>query len=65
MERLDAIGDKPGWIYKHRAIPLSQSEIQIFGGKIATLGADGEIDSVNDNVFILDIDALEWRSAQS
>jgi hypothetical protein len=61
MEQMEAGGEAPGWIYKHRAVLLAPHEIRITGGEIATGGADREMHSRNERTFILDTERLIWR----
>jgi hypothetical protein len=61
MERLDAGGDAPGWIFQHRATLAAPREIRISGGQIARLVDDKEDHAKNTDRFILDVDALRWR----
>jgi ankyrin repeat protein len=61
MERLETTGNKPGWIYKHRAIQSGSHEIQVTGGEVLTLSGGKEKYSENSTVFILDIEQRVWR----
>jgi ankyrin repeat protein len=61
IEKVETMGNKPGWIYKHRAILLSPSEIQVFGGETVSLADDEEINSNNSKTFILDTAQRIWR----
>jgi ankyrin repeat protein len=62
IEEVETRGNKPGWIYKHRAILLSPREIQVFGGEIVSLADDEEIHSNNSKTFILDTAQCIWRA---
>lgn len=65
MERLTTTGDSPGWIYKHRAVPVSADEIQITGGNVMTQ-ADGRASHVsNVATFRLNIKTLVWSRHDS
>ncbi len=61
MERLDATGDGPGWIYEHRAVRLGPSEIRVSGGKVVTSNDDDEPHGENAAIFVLDVERLRWR----
>ena len=61
MERLDTTGDKPGWIYEHRAIHAKAHKIEVREGAILTLADSHENHSPNTSVFVLDIVRLVWR----
>jgi ankyrin repeat protein len=62
IERVDARGDGPGWLYEHRATLSSPGEITVSGGKVARLDGDREIHDANDRTFALDIRQLVWRA---
>jgi len=62
IEKIETNGNKPGWIYKHRAILLTPSEIQVFGGEAVSLADDEEIHSNNSKTFFLDIAQRIWRT---
>jgi ankyrin repeat protein len=61
IERLETTGNKPGWIYKHRAIQTDAHEIQVTEGIVLTLADGEENHSPNTSVFVLDIERLIWR----
>jgi ankyrin repeat protein len=61
MERLDAHGEVPGWIYKHRATVVSPHEIRVWGGKVVTESGGGELNDQNLDSFVLDLACLRWR----
>jgi hypothetical protein len=61
MECLDARGEVPGWVYKHRAAAVSPHEIRIWGGTIVTGSGSGESHERNLGSFVLDLDRLLWR----
>jgi hypothetical protein len=61
MERLDATGEAPGWIYEHRAVRVGRSEIRVWGGKIVTPEDDDEAHTDNAATFVLDVERLVWR----
>ncbi|HEY1759033.1 MAG TPA: ankyrin repeat domain-containing protein [Bryobacteraceae bacterium] len=60
IEPLQAQGEAPGWIYKHRALQVGADEIHISGGKIAS---EIEVHTPNEKPFILDVKRLTWRPA--
>jgi ankyrin repeat protein len=61
MERVDAGGESPGWIYEHRAVALGLHEIRLWGGTVIT-GSDGdESPGPNLGSFVLDLARLVWR----
>lgn len=61
IERLDAQGEAPGSIHKHRAAAMSSHEIRVWGGRIQ-LNKGGE-ESLKQNVhtFMLDLNRLRWH----
>jgi hypothetical protein len=61
IERVDASGDAPGWIYKHRAVAVGPSEIRITGGTIVTTNGDDEAHTDNAGAFVLDVERRLWR----
>ncbi|HTR24748.1 MAG TPA: ankyrin repeat domain-containing protein [Terriglobales bacterium] len=62
IERVQTTGDKPGWIYKHRATLASPGRIQVAGGEILSKSNDELAHSKNARVFTLDIEHLVWFS---
>jgi ankyrin repeat protein len=62
IEKIETHGNKPGWIYKHRAILLTPNEIQVFGGEIVSWADDEEVHSNNSKTFILDTAQRTWRN---
>jgi ankyrin repeat protein len=61
MDRVDAGGEAPGWIYKHRATAVKSHEIRIWGGKVVTAIGSGESHQENTTCFVLDLERLAWR----
>ena len=61
MDRLDAHGDSPGWICKHRAAAMGQHQIRVWGGTVVTGGEDGESLEPNLGSFVLDLELLVWH----
>ncbi|MEO7717930.1 MAG: ankyrin repeat domain-containing protein [Capsulimonas sp.] len=60
MEPLTAMGDNPGWIYKHRAVLSGAHEITITGGTVI-MGEGRESSRENTDTYILDLESLVWR----
>jgi ankyrin repeat protein len=60
MDRLDARGEAPGWIYRHRAAAVGPHAIRVWGGKIATASGSGESHDDNLASFVLDLDRQRW-----
>ena len=61
MERLDASGEAPGWIYRHRAVRVGASEIRVTGGEVATRDGADEAHTGNARTFVLDVERRLWR----
>jgi hypothetical protein len=59
IEPLETGGEKPGWIYEHRAQALNRSEIAVWGGKIGQAGQAEDI--ANAQTFVLDLRTMSWR----
>jgi hypothetical protein len=58
---VQATGESPGWIHRHRATLTPSFEIILRGGVIVTV-VDGErIHSDNSREFILDLAHMRWR----
>ncbi len=62
MEPLETTGDKPGWIYKHRAALTTDRQIGVSGGLVVTPGAGREEHSENAGVYTLHLDTLVWTN---
>jgi hypothetical protein len=60
MERVEARGEGPGWVYRHRAM-AGPGRIRVWGGKVARAGEDGESHEGNEGSFVLDLARLEWH----
>ena len=60
MESLETTGDKPGWIYKHRATLSADRQIRVSGGLVVTRGAGREEHSENAGVYTLHLDTRVW-----
>jgi ankyrin repeat protein len=63
FSQVETGGDAPGWIHGHRAVRLSDHEIRVGGGKLATLAGDKEVHTANTREFVLDLQRLAWRVA--
>ena len=61
IERVEARGDAPGWLYGHRARLCSAHEIRISGGTIVSLVGGEEVHAGNERSFVLDTKLLVWR----
>jgi ankyrin repeat protein len=61
MDRLDARGDAPGWVYKHRAVAVGPQQIRVWGGTVVTGSGCGESHDQNFGSFVLDLDRLRWH----
>jgi ankyrin repeat protein len=61
MERIDAGGESPGWIYDHRATRTGPSRIRISGGTVVTRPNADEIHAGSDRAFVLDVERHLWR----
>jgi ankyrin repeat protein len=62
MERVDAAGEAPGWIFQHRAARAGKAQIRVWAGKIATAPAGKEVHEENTRAFVLDVERGLWRS---
>lgn len=62
IEQIIVGGDKPGWIFSHKAIPLSSHEISISGGTVVTWDGKQEFHAPNERSFILDIKRAVWTT---
>jgi hypothetical protein len=61
MERMEVAGSGPGWISSHRARLLDQTKIEVSGGQVAILGADGRGDLVaNPKTAVLETSTVRW-----
>ena len=61
LEPVSTTGTAPGWLYKHRAIPLHDDEIQVCGGKVVTHDGSQEIHAPNGRKFVLNTRTSHWR----
>ena len=58
---VQAQGDAPGWIFKHRAALVGPRAIRVWGGTIAKSTGGQEWHEPNQAAFVLDLDSLRWR----
>jgi ankyrin repeat protein len=63
MERLEASGEAPGWIYKHRADACGGRFIEVRGGTTLTALRTRETHEENTGRFVLDTQRLVWSRA--
>jgi hypothetical protein len=61
MRPLETSGEKPGWIYGHRATRLSAREIRVTGGTVVTLADGRQVHTRSEGVFVLDVEDRVWR----
>jgi ankyrin repeat protein len=60
MDRLQASGEAPGWIFEHRAASITHG-IRVWGGSVATQKDDKESHEQNLGSFVLDLERIRWR----
>lgn len=60
IDKIDASGEAPGWIYRHRATLKSEYEILISGGKIVTFENERENHIDNQRTFVFDLKGCFW-----
>ncbi len=63
IEAVACTGQQPGWIHKHRAQAISDHEIRIQGGTVATFAGGSESHEENAQAFIFDLGEARWRKA--
>ncbi len=64
IERIEATGDNPGWIYKHSAKLIAPSIIQIQDGDVFDL-KDGETRGrLNTSTFELNLESFSWKKLE-
>jgi ankyrin repeat protein len=61
IEKIEATGEKPGWISGHRACLESESEIHLSGGKVCCMVDGKEEYPYNPNRYALDLARMTWR----
>lgn len=66
IESVKAVGELPGWIYRHNArYEPDRNVICVEGGEIEEVRANGEFERVtNKERFELDLNRLRWRCAK-
>ena len=60
IEKVDSVGEYPGWIYNHSAALEGKSTIRIRGGEILSKSEEEETHQVNKHDFELDLNTLKW-----
>lgn len=60
IEKVETLGDCPGWIYNHSAYHEGQSTIRIQGGEILEKPGEKESHRLNTLDFELDLETLKW-----
>lgn len=63
IEKVETGGDSPGWIFGHRAIPVSKQEIRIQGGTLIAFAEGKETQTKNLRSYLLDVEKGRWRFA--
>lgn len=58
-------GDRPGWIFKHRAELITPNKIRVWGGEVAEEIDGQESHRDNQRAFILNLSSREWRGEAS
>jgi hypothetical protein len=64
IEQIQAGGEAPGWIYKHRARQSSAHEIRVSGGTVVADEGGAEIHTDNKESFIFDTERLVWTAGR-
>jgi ankyrin repeat protein len=60
MERVETLGESPGWIHSHHAT-LENGRIRVAGGKIATIDAEGKaVITDHHGTGALDLETMTW-----
>lgn len=62
IRQLHPTGHSPGRIYEHQASLVEESRIKVAGGKVIRSLDGGEDIQKNEQVFLLNLDTLEWES---
>jgi ankyrin repeat protein len=65
IERVDAWGDAPGWIFKHRASALGRRAIRVWGGTVVGLRDGEELHAPNLATFLLDLERFRWHREEA
>jgi ankyrin repeat protein len=60
IEPVNAGGNAPGWIYKHRAMLAGPGRIRVWGGLIVTQHGGRESHEESTESYVLDLDRLRW-----
>jgi hypothetical protein len=61
IEHVDAAGDAPGWIYKHRAISAGTGLISVSGGSVLEESNGQVAQRPNSSTFAFDVVRRTWR----
>jgi hypothetical protein len=61
IEHIDAAGDAPGWIYKHRAISAGTGLISVSGGSVLEKSSGQLAQRPNSDTFAFDVVRRTWR----
>lgn len=61
IEKVEPTGQSPGWIYGHRAMLVSATEILVRGGTVVKSVGGKDTHSENALEHILDLGSMRWR----
>jgi len=61
IEKVEPTGESPGWIYGHRALLISATEILVRGGTVVKSVDGKDVHSENPRDCILDVGSMQWR----
>ena len=61
IEKVEPTGESPGWIYGHRAMLVSATEIHVRGGTVVKTAEGKDVHSENALENILDLGSMQWR----
>jgi hypothetical protein len=60
IEKIEAIGEKPGWVSRHKAYYKEPAKIYVTGGEIGIMSSDKEEYIENLVDYTLDLISLRW-----
>ncbi len=60
MEAVEAVGDNPGWIYKHKCRLANGHSLIVTGGTICRLKKGEELHEENTSEYELDLRSRKW-----
>lgn len=60
IEPVPTSGDAPGWLYRHKATPISADEIKVEAGNVARDNDDGEEHEANEDIYVLNVSSGAW-----